>query len=210
MPKIDVFQFLNELEIRKIKTPVIMIAGYTTLENAVKSLQQGAIDFIPKPFTVDELLSVVTRGLRYSDLQKEITTLEEGKNDSNIFVSCPPKYSRLAWISWVENEKEGTAIIGITDLFLKTIGSIKKIELLEFESRINQGSICASIYTEDDLSYNLLSPVSGKIIERNKKVMENNKLPEKDPYFNGWLYRIIPADFEYEKNYLIMCSSDRI
>ncbi len=34
-----------------------MSTGFSTVENAVRSLYAGAIDFVPKPFTADELLS---------------------------------------------------------------------------------------------------------------------------------------------------------
>ena len=62
MPEIDGFEFLDELNKRKITSPVIMATGYSTVENAVKSLYNGAIDFIPKPFTADELLNSIKRG----------------------------------------------------------------------------------------------------------------------------------------------------
>lgn len=210
MPRVDGFQFLKELEKRKIPTPVIMITGYTTVENAVKSLQQGAIDFLPKPFTVDELLSIVQRGLTFSDISQLIRNDERANIDSQVFVSCPHKYYRLGWISWIDVEKEGTVLVGITDLYTKTIPGITKIELQEANDRLTQGNVCATIYTADEMSYNVISPVSGKIIERNEKLFENCKLPEKDPYFKGWFYRMIPTDLEYELKFLSPCSSDRI
>ena len=59
MPETDGFQLLEELYAKQIDIPVIMITGYSTVENAVKSLYKGAIDFIPKPFTIDELVSTM-------------------------------------------------------------------------------------------------------------------------------------------------------
>ena len=38
---------------------VIIITGYSTISNAVESIKKGAFDYLPKPFTPDELLSVV-------------------------------------------------------------------------------------------------------------------------------------------------------
>jgi glycine cleavage system H lipoate-binding protein len=52
--------------------------------------------------------------------------------------------------------------------------------------------------------------LGGRIVERNEKIISDPKLLEKDPYFEGWLYRIIPSDVEYDIKYLIPCSSDRI
>ena len=69
MPEIDGFGFLGELHNRKISSAVIMTTGFSTVENAVKSLYSGAIDFIPKPFTSDELINSVLRGMRYIQIQ---------------------------------------------------------------------------------------------------------------------------------------------
>ncbi len=56
MPELNGFQFLEELSHRGIHTPVVMMTGYSTVENAVKSMTTtGAVDYIPKPFTADEI-----------------------------------------------------------------------------------------------------------------------------------------------------------
>ena len=68
MPGKDGFAVLNELQKSNIDTPVVMTTGFSTIENAVKSLYGGAIDFIPKPFTFDEITSTIKRGLRYNQL----------------------------------------------------------------------------------------------------------------------------------------------
>jgi DNA-binding NtrC family response regulator len=80
MPEMDGFQLLEELYVKQIDIPVIMITGYSTVENAVKSLYKGAIDFIPKPFTIDELVSTMYRGLEYRNIQKKFRESEQ--NDS--------------------------------------------------------------------------------------------------------------------------------
>ena len=209
MTGIDGFMFLEELNKKKIKTPVIMITGYSTVENAVKSLTNGAIDFIPKPFTFEEISSAINRGLKFSSLQKNIT---QGKNKSEsvTYVPCPPKYKRLGNISWMNLESEGIAAVGATDLFLEIINDVLKIELMELEDEIVQGNVCARFETADSLVHNFLSPLSGRIIERNNKLSGNPKLLEKDPYFEGWLYKVIPSDVEFEEKYLVPCSSDRM
>ena len=212
MPEIDGFQLLEELDAKKIDTPVIMITGYSTVENAVKSLYNGAIDFIPKPFTFDEIISSIYRGIEYRKIQKEINESERTKNagDSIIFVPCPAKYKRLGYMSWMNLENEGSAKIGATDLFLETIKDTTRVVLMDVEELIIQGNTCANFETNDNLIHNCLAPLGGRIVERNEKVISDPSLLEKDPFFEGWLYRIIPSDIEYELKYLIPCSSDRI
>jgi len=210
MPEMDGFQFLEICREKKISGPVIMTTGYSTVENAVKSLYSGAIDFIPKPFSFEELISSVQRGLELAEILK---TLETGKkpelNSSIVYVPCPASYLQLGYCSWMVNETDGTIKIGITDLFLKTINSIEKFNLANVEEEIIQGNCCFQIETDDGLIHNVLSPLTGRIIERNENILAQKEIVEKDPYFNGWVYTIIASDLEYETKHLIPCSSDR-
>lgn len=211
MPEIDGFKFLDELNHKKNNTPVIMTTGYSTVENAVNSLYKGAIDFIPKPFTAEELLNSVFRGMKYIEIQNRISSNEISKHDSTLaYVPCPTKYYRLGYTSWVFIEKKGSALIGITDLFLKTISSVLEIQLMKADEEIIQGNSCAQIACTDLLTHSILAPVSGRIMETNQELQKNKTIIEKDPYFEGWLYRIIPSDTKYELQRLISCSSDRI
>ncbi len=211
MPEMDGFQLLEELYNRHIDIPVIMITGYSTVENAVKSLHKGAIDFIPKPFTFEEITSSINRGLKYRNIQVRLEDAEKsGTNESVIYVPCPPKYKQLGYMSWMNLEYEGAAVVGVTDFFLETIEDTLMVELLEVDEVLIQGNSCAKFETNDSLIHTCLAPLVGRIVERNERILVDPSLLEKDPFFEGWLYRIIPSDIEYDMKYLNPCSSDRI
>ncbi|NCQ17221.1 MAG: response regulator [Ignavibacteria bacterium] len=209
MPDGDGFQILEELHNRNIGSSVIMTTGYSTVENAVNSLYNGALDFIPKPFTVDELLSSVFRASKYQRIKKKQKQFL-GKNDDVelLYVTCPAKYLRLGYASWIYEERVGSVLLGVCDLFLKTIESVKEIELLKAEEVLMQGISCISITSIAERIHKILSPVSGRIVEVNENLLNNSSLIEKDPYFEGWVYRVIPTDIEYEKKHLIKDSSE--
>jgi glycine cleavage system H protein len=113
-------------------------------------------------------------------------------------------------MSWMNLEPEGSATIGVTNLFLEIIDDISRLDLLEIDDLLVQGNSCAKFETDDNLLHTCLSPLGGRIVERNEKIISNPSLLEKDPFFEGWLYRIIPSDIEYDMKYLIPCSSDRM
>lgn len=208
MPEMDGFQFLAEMARKRIHTPVIMSTGYSTLENAVKSLYDGAIDFVPKPFTVDELVSAVRRAIRYGEIQDGLAAGVAG--GSLPYVPCPSKYYRLGYRSWVFVDHDGTAQMGATDLFTRTTGELSGIQLLRVNDEVIQGSSCAELFSSDGSAHQILCPLSGRIFEKNDKLSTSVSLIEKDPYFVGWLYRIVPSDVEYELRHLVPCSSDRL
>ena len=205
LPGMDGFQFLAELESRGVDTPVIMTTGYSTIDNAVKSLYTGAIEFVPKPFTVDELTSVIHSGIKYSSISR----LRKLNQESILLVPCPAKYFRLGYSSWMNKDLDGSVLIGATDFFIKTLDQIKNIDLLPLNEVITQASSVVKFETADGLIHQLYSVISGTIIAKNDRLLEEPELLEKDPYFDGWIYRIIPTELDYEMKLLIPCSSDR-
>jgi CheY-like chemotaxis protein/glycine cleavage system H lipoate-binding protein len=206
MPQMDGFQLLEIARKRAPGMPVLMATGYSTVENAVRSLREGAIDFVPKPFTSDELLSAVGRGMKYRHLAEAIHAAASGVADpSLLIVPCPPKYQRLGYASWVVLEDGGTALVGLTHLFIRVLERIEQVERQEVNSEIAQGNACAQIRTADGLSHSVFAPVSGRIVEVNAGATPD--AIEKDPYFSGWLYRCIPSDVDYEMPQLTPFSS---
>jgi len=203
MQGLDGFQFLDQLAQRGIHTPVVMMTGYSTVENAVRSLASGAVDYIPKPFTADELVTVVKRSLRSSALLATAESAKvERKEGPMGFVPCPANYLKLGYVSWALMEREGTARIGVSDLFLKAVEGISELELSIPGEDLLQGIPCAVATSPDGASHGIMCPMSGKIIEVNAEVQARPSLVEKDPYFKGWLYRILPSDPESSLQWL--------
>ena len=88
------------------------------------------------------------------------------------------------------------------NLFLKTIQSVANLELSTPEHETIQGGACATITSNDGLVHQVLAPLSGTVIERNELLLGDQSILEKDPYFKGWFYRIIPTALQYELNQL--------
>lgn len=58
---------------------LIMITGYATILSAVEAIQKGAYDYLPKPFSPDQLRAVARRGLEHRNLKIEARILREEK-----------------------------------------------------------------------------------------------------------------------------------
>ncbi len=203
MQGLDGFQFLDELARRGIQMPVVMMTGYSTVENAVKSLTStGAVDYISKPFTADELLTVIRRSLRCVMLLDEAESAGLPRKNSMSYVPCPADYYRLGYVSWVLMEGEGTARIGVSDLFLKSAEGIREFELSLPGEDLVQGIPCAVATSLDGSTHDIMCPMGGKILEVNAEAQSTPSLVEKDPYFRGWLYRIVPSDPESNLQWL--------
>ena len=63
MPKYSGFELVRHVSENFNDTAVIMVTGYPSIEGAVEAIKIGADDFLAKPYTDDELISVVRRAL---------------------------------------------------------------------------------------------------------------------------------------------------
>jgi DNA-binding response OmpR family regulator len=63
MPKRSGMEILKNIKENYPDIPVIMITGYASIETAVEATKLGAFQFVPKPFTPDELRAVAMEAL---------------------------------------------------------------------------------------------------------------------------------------------------
>lgn len=54
---------------------VVIYTGYASIDSAKKAIREGAFDYIPKPFSSDDLRIVVERALKYAELTRENSAL---------------------------------------------------------------------------------------------------------------------------------------
>ncbi|MDA0149319.1 nitrogen regulation protein NR(I) [Vibrio sp. LaRot3] len=71
MPGISGMELLNQVHERSPDLPVIIMTAHSDLDAAVNAYQQGAFEYLPKPFDVDETLTLVERALAHSQEQKQ-------------------------------------------------------------------------------------------------------------------------------------------
>ena len=79
MPGVNGMEVLDVIkEIDPYIIPVV-ITGYATVESAVEAMKKGAYDFLPKPFTPEELRIIIRRGLERRKLILEAESLRREK-----------------------------------------------------------------------------------------------------------------------------------
>lgn len=79
MPGISGLEVLQKIpEIDHNIIPIV-ITGYATIESAVEAMKKGAFDYLPKPFTPEELRLIINRGLERRRLILEAERLREEK-----------------------------------------------------------------------------------------------------------------------------------
>ena len=64
MPDLSGLDLQAELNSRNVQTPIIFITGHGDIPVTVKAMKGGAVDFLPKPFKVSNLLRVIQEALK--------------------------------------------------------------------------------------------------------------------------------------------------
>ena len=96
LPKLNGLEILKMIRRRKISTPVILLTAKDSVEDKILGLDSGADDYLPKPFSPDELLArlrALTRRngdfineniLEFSDIKLNLSTYDMEVNDNSI------------------------------------------------------------------------------------------------------------------------------
>jgi two-component system response regulator PilR (NtrC family) len=77
MPQVDGMDLLKHAKKRNPTAPVIMITAYGSVKQAVEALKVGALDYVVKPFDIEELKVLVARGLEERRLREENILLKK-------------------------------------------------------------------------------------------------------------------------------------
>ena len=70
LPNYDGIQLLSDIKESNPKTQVILMTGYAEVSAAVKAMKKGAYDYISKPFTPTDIVSLVENALEASTIGK--------------------------------------------------------------------------------------------------------------------------------------------
>jgi DNA-binding NtrC family response regulator len=76
MPEMDGLQLLKKSMAIRADIPFLMVTGYPSHSTAVKVMQQGASDFLVKPFTPEELTRRVDQALLQKGANRPLTSIK--------------------------------------------------------------------------------------------------------------------------------------
>jgi len=93
---------------------------------------------------------------------------------------------------WVRVEGDET-VVGLNDFSQKLAGEISYIEMPEEGDEVKQDEAIGSYETGKWLG-KLYAPVSGEVAAMNEEVEDEPTLVNKDPYGEGWLFKIKMGD----------------
>jgi two-component system nitrogen regulation response regulator NtrX len=149
----DGIELLSHIKKKNKDVPVIIISGHANIEMAIKSLHNGAFEFIEKPFDQERLINFVKRAVENYDLKKQNKEYE-----TKLFSSYD--------------------LIGNSKNIINVIDQIKKISLTESRVLINGPSgsgkelIARKIHKSSIRNKNPFIILNGALLDINKYELE--------------------------------------
>jgi CheY-like chemotaxis protein len=205
MPEMDGVEVTKSVKHLRPDIDVVIITGYATVETAVECMKYGAMDYVQKPFTDDELLAFVKKTLikRKDRIQKQlkpkvhITHLADAKSSMMCEFAIPGGVFISTGHCWVSMEQDGNAKVGIDDFAKKLIGKIDSIEFPNLGMVVKTGQALFTI-KQGNKTITFNSPVSGKVIKLNKPLQYDVELLNVTPYDSNWVCIIDAEDLDTE------------
>jgi glycine cleavage system H protein len=94
--------------------------------------------------------------------------------------------------TWSREDERGRTTLGLDELIGRLVGTIDEIILPPLDASVSPATVAFSI-RQGGKTLSFAPPVSGRIVEVNRNVMENPHLAQGRPYTDGWLMKIHPT-----------------
>lgn len=118
MPDVNGLDLMERLEKLGRKTPIVFLSGQSHPQQIVKGLKKGALDFLFKPFNIDELLQAIDQALEYDHRQLK-RNLKDGEIKRNFNTLTPREKEVCTLLVEGLMNKEIAERLGTTDATIK-------------------------------------------------------------------------------------------
>lgn len=205
MPEMDGVEVVKAVRHLRPDVDVAVITGYATLESAVETMQHGAVDYVQKPFTEEELSAFANRLL----IKREARL--EAQRRPTVRLVAPPLAETAAGHEfcvpggaffsaghvWVRIEPGGQIRIGLDDFARKALGAAGEVETSKVGTAVRRGEPLFAV-RHLELTARFAAPLSGKVIRVNESLVSEPRLVIRSPYERGWIVLLQPSDLAGE------------
>ncbi len=187
LPDVNGITVLRESKIVQPKLDVVIITGYPTLEDAKESVKLGAFEFIEKPFTPEFMMNVAKKVFDNRGWILRKAFIDEFRNE---IVSLRDKENPVIFYkegTWARPSKDGTWEIGCDVRYWLLSGQLMYIDLSDNLKMVAAGEPFAKILSGGGQTEDLISPMTGKVLELNHQANTAMSALVRDNLSEGWL-----------------------
>jgi CheY-like chemotaxis protein len=205
MPEMDGVELTKAAKHLRPDIDVIVITGYASIETAVETVKSGAMAYMEKPFTEDELLEFLKTAVikRQDNLEKQmrhkVRLIKPGISEakSRYELNVPAGVFISPEHAWAKIELNGMVRIGPDDLIRKVFEKVDRVDLPENGKSIKKGETLFSIRF-DEYNLEIPSPLSGQVTSVNSEHTQHPEWLAIKPFELSWMCAIEPSNLTEE------------
>lgn len=205
MPEMDGVELTKAAKHLRPDIDVIVITGYASIETAVETVKSGAMAYMEKPFTEDELLEFLKTAVikRQDNLEKQmrhkVRLIKPGVSEakSRYELNVPAGVFISPEHAWAKIELNGMVRIGPDDLIRKVFEKVDRVDLPENGKSIKKGETLFSIRF-DEYNLEIPSPLSGQVTSVNSEHTQHPEWLAIKPFELSWMCAIEPSNLTEE------------
>lgn len=209
MPGMDGLDVTKAVHHLRPDVDIAIITGFATVETAVDAMRFGAVDYVQKPFTEDELVDFANRlrlrredrMLRLAPPEIRLVTPHRHGTSSPRVVNVPGGIYVSPEHTWVRVEMTGEARIGLDDFFQKSVGPVAAVRLPEPGLDVRRGEPLFTVRV-DGRELEFASPLTGKVVHVHHDLDYALELMRLKPYDQGWICTIDPETLTADLSHL--------
>lgn len=194
MPEMSGEEVCKSVKHMRPDIDVIIITGYATVESAVECMKYGAMDYLQKPFTEDELLNHVNEFVikRTSKIKAKlkpsihVVNEEEYSGGLSDELVIPGGVFISKSHAWAGLTQEGKVKIGVDDFVVKIITEIDGIEFPNLGMNVKTGQTLFNLNVGTK-KIPFTSPLSGKVLKINENLKNEINLLYETSYGENWI-----------------------
>jgi len=199
MPEMDGLDVVKAVKHLRPDVDVVMITGYATIESAVDAMKYGAMDYVQKPFTADELIEFVDKlTIRREDrVEREqrpvlhLITPTAGLSHSAREFNVPAGIFVAPEHTWINIQPDGMLLIGLDDFAQKFLGEIESVALARAGRAIEKGEPLFTVRRgKQELTFP--SPATGQVALINQTLVDHPAAINLKPFEDGWVCAMDP------------------
>lgn len=194
MPAMDGVEVVKSAKHMRPDIDIVIITGYATVETAVECMKSGAMDYVQKPFTDEELRAFVKKALikRQDRIEKQLKpkihvthVTETGAVRAGEF-SIPGGVFISQGHCWASVSQDGSTRVGIDDFAKKLIGHIDAIEFPNAGMIVRAGQPLFAI-RQNGRRVQFHAPLSGQVVKVNQALGQERDRLDVTSYRDQWV-----------------------
>nr|MBC8359971.1 response regulator [Candidatus Desulfatibia profunda] len=174
MPRLDGLELTRRIHLIDNTIPVVVMTGYPTMNNAIETLKNGVVDFLTKPFKIDQILPTIKRVMAERSLFVENILLrkeaEQGRKLLKVNQELQQKIKEIGTLNLIlQKLNRVTSSKDLFNMLVNLSGEVTACDEAHFcffTQEMKEHAVIASFFRDEDKTSGDAGRIENKIVKK--------------------------------------------